>query len=187
MCAIVFRGANIPLPRQLQLRNIALWRQLLGQWREQGQVLQRGALVHLPEHGVRLSATEQRIAQKIMPSLLAAGFEGAWARDLARDHGEPDALMRTTLARLAQQGELHQVVKDLYLPPEHLRSLAAMVRDLAAAQDGEVLAAQFRDRSALGRKRAIQLLGFFDRVGFTRRVKDAHLLRPGTPLFTAQD
>ena len=161
----------------------ALWRQLLGQWREQGQVLQRGALVHLPEHGVRLSATEQRIAQKIMPSLLAAGFEGAWARDLARDHGEPDALMRTTLARLAQQGELHQVVKDLYLPPEHLRSLAAMVRDLAAAQDGEVLAAQFRDRSALGRKRAIQVLEYLDRVGLLRRVGDVHKLRAESTLF----
>lgn len=48
-------------------------------------------------------------------------------------------------------------------------------------------AAAFRDATGLGRKRAIQLLEFFDRVGFTRRVKDAHLLRPGTPLFTAQD
>lgn len=53
------------------------------------------------------------------------------------------------------------------------------------ASDAVQAAASRCDRP--GRKRAIQLLEFFDRVGFTRRVKDAHLLRPGTPLFTAQD
>ena len=36
------------------------------------------------------------------------------------------------------------------------------------------------------RKRAIQVLEFFDRVGFTRRVRDAHLLRPGTALFSQE-
>eukprot|EP01035_Chromulina_nebulosa_P063902 gene63902-87397_t len=36
--------------------------------------------------------------------LLAAGFEGAWVRDLARDSSEPEALVRVTLVRLAQRG-----------------------------------------------------------------------------------
>ncbi|MNY76882.1 Selenocysteine-specific elongation factor [compost metagenome] len=35
----------------------------------------------------------------------------------------------------------------------------------------------FRDATGLGRKRAIQVLEFFDRVGYTRRVRDAHVLR----------
>ena len=52
-------------------------------------------------------------------------------------------------------------------------------------RDGEVLAASFRDATGLGRKRAIQILEFFDRIGFLRRVGDTHLLRPGTPLFPA--
>jgi selenocysteine-specific elongation factor len=47
-------------------------------------------------------------------------------------------------------------------------------------------AASFRDATGLGRKRAIQLLEFFDRVGYTRRVKDTHLLRPDTTLFGAR-
>ncbi len=38
--------------------------------------------------------------------------------------------------------------------------------------------ARFRDTLGLGRKRAIQILEFFDRVGYTRRVRDAHVLRP---------
>jgi selenocysteine-specific elongation factor len=46
-----------------------------------------------------------------------------------------------------------------------------------AHASGETRAAEFRDKSGLGRKRAIQMLEFFDRVGYTRRVREAHRLR----------
>ena len=85
-----------------------------------------------------------------------AGFEGAWVRDLARDTQESEALMRTTLSRLAQRGELHQVVKDLFYPPHTIHRLAAIARGLGAS--GDVTAAAFRDATQLGRKRAIQVL-----------------------------
>ena len=42
---------------------------------------------------------------------------------------------------------------------------------------GAVHAARFRDSVGLGRKRAIQILEFFDRVGFTRRTRDDHRIR----------
>ena len=43
---------------------------------------------------------------------------------------------------------------------------------------GEVQARAFRDATGLGRKRAIQIMECFDRLGYTRRVRDAHVLRP---------
>jgi selenocysteine-specific elongation factor len=163
----------------------ALWRQVLADLRATGHVAVRGAFVHLPAHGVQLSAAEQRIAQKVAPRLREAGAEGAWARDLARDCAEPEPLMRATLARLAQQGELHQVVKDLYLDTPTATTLAATVRRLAAEQ-GQVAAAAFRDATGLGRKRAIQILEHFDRVGLLRRVGDAHRLRADCALFVQE-
>ncbi|HCL85594.1 MAG TPA: selenocysteine-specific translation elongation factor, partial [Comamonadaceae bacterium] len=66
-----------------------------------------------------------------------------------------------------------------------LERLAALARACQEA-DGGLNAAAFRDATGLGRKRAIQVLEFFNRVGFTRRVKDAHLLRPDTALFGQQ-
>ena len=75
------------------------------------------------------------------------------------------------------------MVKDLYYPAATLERLAAIARQCQAAPEG-LQAAAFRDATGLGRKRAIQVLEFFDRVGFTRRVRDAHLLRPGTALFS---
>ena len=159
-----------------------LWRALVQRLRGEKRLAQRGAFVHLPEHGVQLSAVEERIAQKVAPRLADAGFEGAWARDLARDCGEPDALMRTTLARLAQQGELHQVVKDLYFSVPQLHHLAALARAIGGA-GAPVTAAAFRDATGLGRKRAIQVLEYFDRVGLLRRVGDVHKLRSDAQLF----
>ncbi len=45
-------------------------------------------------------------------------------------------------------------------------------------EHGAVDAARYRDALGLGRKRTIQILEFFDRIGYTRRVKDSHVLRP---------
>ena len=178
-------GPDVARLRRLALPRLpdALWRPLLARLQSAGQLLLRGAFVHLPEHGVRLSATEQRLAQKAAPALAAAGFEGAWVRDLARDSAEPEALMRVTLARLAQRGELHQVVKDLYYPPATLARLATLARQVAAEQQGVVRAAAFRDATQLGRKRAIQVLEHFDRIGLLRRVGDEHRLRADSTLY----
>lgn len=178
-------------PDSARLRRLAaprlpepLWRTLLASLQTQGRLALRGAFVHLPAHAVRLSVAEERIAQKVAPLLAHAGFEGAWARDLARDTHEPEALLRTTLARLAQRGELHQAVKDLYYAPATLARLAALVRGIAA-EHGEVGAAAFRDATRLGRKRAIQVLEYFDRIGLLRRVGDVHKLRSDSTLFEA--
>ena len=79
------------------------------------------------------------------------------------------------------------MVHDLFYHPAALAELAQLARTLAAKAElddglasgtGAVSAAAFRDASGLGRKRAIQVLEFFDRVGYTRRVGNGHLLRP---------
>ncbi len=180
-------GPDAARLRRLALPRLAepLYRALLAGLVQGVQVTLRGAFVHLPEHGVRLSASEERIAQKVAPRLAQAGFEGAWARDLARDTGESEPLMRTALARLAQRGELHQVVKDLYYPMATMATLAGIARQVGAGHDGVVTAATFRDATQLGRKRAIQVLEHFDRIGLTRRVGDVHRVRADSTLFTA--
>jgi selenocysteine-specific elongation factor len=176
-------------PDSARLRRLAaprldepLWRALLQQLQQNARIALRGSFVHLPEHGVRLSAVDERIAQAIAPMRYAAGYEGAWARDLARDAGESEPLLRVAVARLAQRGDLHQVVRDLVYDTATMRRLATIARDLATA-NGAVTAAAFRDATALGRKRAIQILEYFDRAGLLRRVGDEHRLRTDSRLF----
>ncbi len=127
-------------------------------------------------------AADRVIAERAMPLMLGGAFDPPWVRDIAADLRLPEAQVRQVLARMAQVGDAFQVVKDLYYPPCTVHVLARIVRE-QAARDGEVHAAGFRDATALGRKRAIQILEFFDRVGLLRRVGDRHLLRPGSTLF----
>ena len=75
-----------------------------------------------------------------------------------------------------ERNSLYQVVRDLFYLPEAVAQLAAWVQDLEHAS-GETRAAEFRDKSGLSRKRAIQVLEFFARVGYTRLVREAHRLR----------
>ncbi len=184
------RQPDDPGPDAARLRRLSvprlpepLWRAVLDGLLADGLLTRSGAFVHRPEHGVRLSATEQRLAQKVGPRLAEGHFDGVWVRDLARDAQESEALMRTTLARLAQRGELHQVVKDLYYAEPTIATLAGIVRTVGQANDGAVTAAAFRDATQLGRKRAIQILEYFDRIGLLRRVGDLHRLRGDTALF----
>jgi selenocysteine-specific elongation factor len=182
-----------PGPDAARLRRLAaprlpepLFRAVLRAMQQTGELVVQGAVVQRPEHGVRLSASEERIAQKLAPGIAAAGFEGAWARDLARDSGESEPLVRTTLARLAQRGELHQIVKDLFVDAPTMARLVALVRRVGAEHGGVAKAATFRDATGLGRKRAIQILEHLDRIGVLRRVGDEHRLRSDSTLLAEE-
>ena len=159
-----------------------LWQHAVETLISDGALARSGNWLHLPAHAAVLSATEERLAQKLLPKLADGGFDPAWVRDLAKDCSASEPVVRQTLASLARRGLTFQVVKDLYYPAATIEKLAALARDCVDGPEG-LQAASFRDATGLGRKRAIQLLEFFDRVGYTRRVKDVHLLRPDTVLF----
>ncbi|GAB2705860.1 selenocysteine-specific translation elongation factor [Comamonas sediminis] len=158
----------------------ALYHGLLDALIAAGQIASSGAWLHLPGHTMQLSEAEQALAQRLLPAITAGRFDPPWVRDLARDHGAGEELVRQLLKKLSRQGLVFQVVKDLFYAAPCMDALAALTAELAQqAERGEVQAHAFRDATALGRKRAIQILEFFDRVGYTRRVRDTHVLRPG--------
>ncbi len=127
------------------------------------------------------TAQERALLEKVLPRLLDVRFDPPWVRDLGKVIAQPEALLRAAMIRASKRGEIFQVVRDLFYHPAAIRDLAAIADGLQHAE-GEVRAAAFRDATGLGRKRAIQILEFFDRVGFTRRVRDKHLVRADNPL-----
>ena len=141
-----------------------------------GTLQRSGPWLHLPTHAIALTREEDVLYQRILPWLAEAAFDPPWVRDLARMSGKDEASMRRLLQKLACQGKLYQVVRDLFYLPESVAQLAVLVQELEHVS-GETRAAEFRDRSGLSRKRAVQVLEFFDRVGYTRRVRVAHRLR----------
>jgi selenocysteine-specific elongation factor len=166
-----------------------IWAELLKLWLQDKKVGLKRGFLFLTQHGQSLQEADQRMAQKALPLIHDGGFEPPWVRDLALSLNVNEVQMRMSLLRLSSQGELYQIVKDLFYHPVHVQDLAQRVRDCAlrsALEHGHegVSAAQFRDACGLGRKRAIQILEFFDKIGFCRRVGDAHVVRAGTSLFS---
>jgi selenocysteine-specific elongation factor len=150
-----------------------LWSHLVESLLAREQIRQRGRSLHLPSHSVELGPEEKARALLLQASLREGRYDPPWVRELARAHTLPEADVRKLLLKLSKSGEISQVVTDLFYHPAPLAELAQLVTTLP-----EVQAASFRDATGLGRKRAIQILEFFDRVGYTRRVGNTHLVRP---------
>jgi selenocysteine-specific elongation factor len=155
----------------------AVWRASIDALVADGSVARSGAWLHLPTHSVMLDAREEVLAAQLRPLLVAGRFDPPWVRELARDTRQPEDSVRTLLRKLARLGGVYQVVRDLFYDPDAVRELARVVERIAAQAGGAVGAAAFRDATGVGRKRAIQILEFFDRVGYTRFQRDVHLLR----------
>ena len=154
------------------------WRALVEELITEQRIARNGPWLHLPEHRIVISAEETALAERLMPLIAGGAYDPPWVRDLAETAAATEIGVRQTLRKLARQGAVHQIVPDLFYAAERVRELAAIVAQLAG-EHGDVAAAVFRDRVGIGRKRAVQILEFFDRVGYTRRVHDAHRLRGG--------
>jgi selenocysteine-specific elongation factor len=146
-----------------------------------GRICTSGPWLHLPDHQVKLSEQDDALWQRIEPLLASAGFDPPWVRDLATATGHAEADVRLLLRKLARIGQVHQVVRDLFYLESVTAQMVAMLVQLSAV-DPVIQAAVFRDRLGIGRKRSIQILEFFDRIGFTRRIGDQRRIRPDNAL-----
>ena len=89
----------------------------------------------------------------------------------------PETRVRTILEQMRADGRMLRVERDLYLPVAAGRRLAECARQLAAADSqGKFTLAEFRNRIGAGRRFAVKILEWFDRIGFTARCGDAHTI-----------
>jgi selenocysteine-specific elongation factor len=152
------------------------WRVLIEELLARKVIEKTHHALHLPGHRISLSPAEQGLAETLCRAIAAGGFDPPWVRDLAlRTHaGEEE--VRRVLRSCAIQGQVLQVVRDLFYHRDRMRELAVILRRLVT-EHRLVETARYRDAIQVGRKRAIQILEFFDRVGYTRRILDARILR----------
>jgi selenocysteine-specific elongation factor len=164
--------------RRMSMTNVSdvLWRALINELVLDKAMLRSGAWLHLPEHRVVLDATEQSLALELQALNSAGGFDPPWVRDLAVVVAAREDVVRGVLRKRAAQGAVQQIVRDLFYDHARVVELCLMLRELAN-KHGKIEAASCRDALGLGRKRTVQILEFFDRVGYTRRVGDGHVLR----------
>lgn len=169
-----------PGPGRERLRRMALPAEdeglvlaLIEHMRQQGLLESRQGWLHLPGHEPGFSGDQQALWQQVEARF---GDDPWWVRDLARETGVDEQSMRKLLRNAAQMGYITAIVKDRYYRQERIIEFADLIRALDPER-GATTAADFRDRLGVGRKLAIQILEYFDRIGFTRRRGNDHLLR----------
>lgn len=172
-----------PGPDSGRLRRIArpdlptqLWAALVNELAQDRSIVRHGPWLQLPHHAAALSEVDRELARQLQLLIAQARPEPPWVRDLAVAVRQPEARVRHILRQQVACGAVCQIVHDLFYDSERVDTLAGVVASLAGEQ-GSVDAARYRDAIGLGRKRTIQILEFFDRVGYTRRVHDVHVLR----------
>ena len=154
---------------------------LLEQALAEGTVHASGPWLHLPEHRVRLSDEEEALKARLWPLLETGGYNPPWVRDMAKELSIGEDQLRHLLRKLARLGALQQVVKDLFYTEATTRELASLLIEIER-EAGMIRATTFRDRIGLGRKRSIQLLEHFDRIGLTRRFGNERKIRADSAL-----
>ncbi len=134
-----------------------------------GRVVRDGAFVRLPGHSLQLSP-EREASWRLIAPLLGGDvrFRPPRVRDIAGMLARPEQEIRQLMIFAARLGLVDEVAHDHFFLRATMHEMALIAADIAArAADGRFTAAQFRDRLAIGRKVAIQILEFFDRQGVT--------------------
>ncbi|MDS4040906.1 MAG: SelB C-terminal domain-containing protein, partial [Candidatus Competibacter sp.] len=168
-------------PDRERLRRIAapalarpVFAALLDELVADGRIARTGPWAHLPHHRIQLTPADERLwRDNIEPLLRAVPYHPPRVRDIARQLGLEEDRTRRLLRQLAGMGEVFQVAHDHFFTRAAVAELSAIALELTECE-GEARAASFRDRIGGGRKVAIHILEFFDRLGYSHRIGDGH-------------
>ena len=144
-----------------------------------GAIKRTGTLLHLPAHQTVLSQEEQDFLAKIHPILLKAGNVPPRTRELVDLTDIPLKTLEGILRQSTKAGTLVKVAENRHYLPETIMALAGFIEQLAQTgeDDDGFSVIQFRDASEIGRNLCIEILEYFDRVGFTRREGNSRFIR----------
>lgn len=142
-----------------------------------GILARKGTIVHLPGHQVQPTPAEAAFWKRVEPALAGNGVRPPRVRELVDQTGIALDPLESFLARAEQLGWVHHVASNRYFLPATLSELERIAEHLAAAcPDGAFTAADFNRVSGIGRNLTIQVLEYFDRIGFTQRHGDRRSL-----------
>ncbi|TAL80576.1 MAG: selenocysteine-specific translation elongation factor [Beijerinckiaceae bacterium] len=133
-----------------------------------------GAWVRLPGYEVRLSLADEAVWGKVSHYIGGESrFQPPRVRDIAVYTGIAEPEVRRVFKLIGRMGKVDEIAHDHFLLRGTVAEIVQIMTSVAAAApDGYFTAAQLRDRLDNGRKVAIQILEFFDRLGVTIRRGD---------------
>jgi len=168
------------LTRVTELRTSRfLLKALVARLLEEGAIARSGSLLHLPGHSTRLGEQVEELLRKLRPILQKAGKIPPRTRELAEMTGLPLPALEKVLRQAEISNRLVKVADNRHYLPETIRELAALVEKLAGGPGGKqgFSVIDFRDTSGIGRNLCIEILEYFDGIGYTRREDNLRFMR----------
>ena len=126
----------------------------------------------------RLSPADAALWKKTEPLLNENILRPPSTREITSALGMDPKSTESFLVRVSRLGLLVRVTEHRFFLPGGLRRYAQFAEQIAAVNEGVVTAAPAADRTGLGRGLAIEVLEYFDRIKFTRRIGDQHQVLP---------
>jgi selenocysteine-specific elongation factor len=169
----VSRGTAIrPLTGLLSARDID-W--LLNRGQEQKLWRLQGAKVRNWNWVVTLSPEEQSIYDALLSRLTSLGMAVEASADLVKYFPKRDRIAAGLIQYAIERGEIVELGPGFLLATQNLNKAISVLEELSGSHD-EFGVGEVRDRLGTGRKFAVMLLEYLDRVGRTRRNGDVRVL-----------
>ncbi|MFT4728180.1 MAG: selenocysteine-specific elongation factor [Granulosicoccus sp.] len=131
------------------------------------------ARIKITDHTPNLNKDDEHILSLVLKLVKPDLMQPPPLSELAIQLGIERSLLLDKLSQLAQYGYIVRVAKNRFIHPVALENMAGIARELTRQNAPEGFDVQnFRDRTNIGRNFTIDVLEYFDRVGFTRRVNN---------------
>ncbi|MEX1198816.1 MAG: selenocysteine-specific translation elongation factor [Pseudohongiellaceae bacterium] len=145
-----------------------------------GHLQRHGSIMAVPGHQPVLPAEDRALWQRVRDELASAGLRPPIVGELAQRLGLEREAMLAFMQRMQQWGHVLAVAPNRFYLPERLDDLAAVARELCReSPDGSFSAAEYRDRSGIGRNLTIRVLEYLDRAGVTCYRRQRRFMQPG--------
>ena len=153
-----------------------------------GEVVRAGALLQRRGFEASLTGPDERIWRRVLSVMDTAGDKPPTIWEIAEELDIDQKQVAGLLARVARIGLVMRVSANRYMTMGKLRELAAIAEDGARGMpEARFNAAAYRDWSGMGRNLSIEILEFFDKLKFTRRVgNEREILKPAGQVFGAE-
>ena len=145
------------------------------------KILQIGNKLKLPAHNIELAGPEMALWNKVKPLLQNDLLKPPVLHDLAKAVNLPPGAVEKLLGNCIKFGLVVRPVKNRFFLPPAVQSLKEIAIDLAnSSEDNKFTVIEFRDKAGIGRNLSIEILEYFDRIGFTRRIDDFRIVQDTT-------
>ena len=163
----VFLEAGLRMPKEVASA-------LTAELTEEGTLVREPSGVRLRTHVAQLSPADAAMWKKAELLVTEKPLHPPSMHEIARALGMDPKKAESFLVRVSRMGLLVRISGNRFFPPARLRDYRTFIEEVAAENLGAVTAAQLRDRAGIGRTLAIEVLEYFDRIKFTRRIGDQH-------------